>query len=155
MPAFSAYEDLMAALDADVMVAWPDTKKIYHGPPASVQKTLPYAVIWLDPETPMVQAADSAQGFTQRPQFVVTRVAPLPADKTAPVQGTQVSEANTLIERLERSSYYQSVAGANLAQWPIGMLGGIPTPLADDKDKVYEVNVGFTCAIRMLHTSKQ
>ncbi len=152
MPAFRTYDDLMAAISADVLVAWPDTKKVYHGYPRVVINVWPVAVIALEPEAPISQDWDSVQGLTQKPNFTVTRLATLPVDKTVSVQGLQVEQANALIARLERNAYFQSVAALNVARNPVGMLGAIPTP--GDKDSVYEVDVQFTCEIRELHTSK-
>lgn len=152
MPAFRTYEDFIAAVSADVLIAWPDTKKIYEGEPRVVPNVWPYAVIALNPESPMTQEWDSVQGLTQKPNVTITRVATLPADKTVSVQGLQVEKANSLIARLERNSYYQRTDATNVARNPVGMLSALPTP--GEKDAVYEVDVMFTCETRELHTSK-
>lgn len=153
MPSFAAYSDLMTAIEADILTVWTDTKKVFRGFPRTVQTKWPYAVIEFEAESPLGQDWDSVQGLTQSPRIKIVRVQKVPVDKSASVQDTQVSEANSLVARLERNPYYQSTAGANLAMNPVAFLAELVTPGATDE--VYEVVVGLSCQIRRIHTSKQ
>ncbi len=155
MPAFRSYDRIMAALEADVMTAWPDTLKVYPGWPRLQPKVYPHVIIALDQERPVDQKSDgSVQGYYQSPQFAITRVQALPADKTIPPQAQQVSDANALIAQLERNSNYMDIDNSAIAMWPVGNLDEIPAPGLADKDQVYEVSVSFACTIREFHTSK-
>ena len=153
MPAFDAYEGIFTALEVDVRAALPETGKVHRGWPRLVQKSWPYAVIWLNPEAPISQEPESAQGTYQRPDIRITYVAPLPADKSLSVLDQQIEDANALCARLERNNYYQSVAATNLAVWPWARIGELPVP--GDDESTYEVNVIVDMTMRVLHTSKQ
>lgn len=153
MPTFAAYSDLMTAIEADVLAVWADTKKVHRGWPRTVQNVWPYAVIDIEQQSPLSQDWDSVQGLDQRPKISITRVNKLPVDKTASVMDVQVSDANLLIARLERNSYYQNTSGTNIAMNPVAFLAELPMP--GDKEETYESVVGFACQIRRLHTSKQ
>jgi hypothetical protein len=153
MPAFDAYDAIFTSLEADVLAVWPDTVRVFRGTPRLNQTKWPYVVIWLNPEQPIGQVPESVQGCYQTPDIRITRVAKLPADKAASVLDTQISEANAIIERLERNSYYQTQSGANLAMWPWAKVAELPIP--GDDEQTYEVNVALELTIRVLHTSKQ
>lgn len=150
MPALTIYSELIESLTADIMVAWPDTRKVFAGRPRTVQAAWPYAVILLD-EEPVAQDWDSVQGLTQVISMLIVRVASVPLDKTVSIQGLQVTSANALIARLERNHMYLSEAGAGLGTQPVGRLAELPEP----EDKTFETVVRFTLNRRELHTSKQ
>lgn len=152
MPAFAIYEDLMDAIEADVVAAWSDSKKVFRGMPRTVQTSYPYAAIILDENAPLSQEPDSVQGYTQTPNISVVRVNSLPADKSVSVQSLQVADANLLIARLERSFKYLDANDDPLAADPVAMLAGMAS---EANEKVYSVEVRFTCSRRELHTSKQ